>query len=84
MTFIGLKKERTALYGDIEKRVDKMFDNGLVSEVRGLLENGYDDFFSLRQAVGYKEVLEYIKGKSASMSVKDWLSKIPEDLQRNR
>ncbi len=61
VAFIGLKKERAALYGSIEKRVEEMFDSGLVEEVRGLLENGYSGSFSLRQAVGYKEVIEYIK-----------------------
>jgi len=63
VTFIGLKKERAALYGDIEKRVDEMFDSGLIEEVRVLLKSGHDDSFSLRQAVGYKEVVEYLKGK---------------------
>lgn len=63
VTFIGLKKERAALYGDIEKRVDEMFASGLVEEVRGLLNGGYMDSFSLKQAVGYKEVVEHIKGE---------------------
>ncbi len=62
VTFIGLKKERADLYGDIEKRVEEMFDSGLVEEVRDLLKNGYNSSFSLRQAVGYKEVIEHIKG----------------------
>jgi len=63
VTFIGLKKERSTLYGDIEKRVDEMFDSGLIEEVRSLLKDGYGDSFSLRQAVGYKEVVEHLKGK---------------------
>ncbi len=62
VAFIGLKKERAALYGDIEKRVEEMFDSGLVGEVKGLLENGYSGSFSMRQAVGYKEVIEHMKG----------------------
>jgi len=62
VTFIGLKKERTSLYNDIEKRVDDMFSSGLLREVKNLLKNGYDDCFSLKQAVGYKEVIGYING----------------------
>ena len=65
VTFIGLKKERASLYADIEKRVDDMFDNGLLDEVRGLLKNGHADSFSMKQAVGYKETAEYLKGDTS-------------------
>jgi tRNA dimethylallyltransferase len=59
---IGLKKERKSLYRDIEKRVDDMFKKGLVKEVNKLINDGYGDSLSLKQAVGYKEVIEYLKG----------------------
>jgi tRNA dimethylallyltransferase len=58
---IGLNKERASLYLAIENRVERMFKKGLVNEVKGLLEKGYRDCASLMQAVGYKEVVRFLK-----------------------
>lgn len=77
--FIGLTKERAALYSDIEKRVDMMFDRGLVGEVEQLAEKGYKDSPSLVQAVGYKEVLEYLEG---GISLDDCREKIKKNSRR--
>ncbi len=60
--YIVLTMDREALYGRIEKRVDIMMDNGLIEEVRGLMEEGLDDSFISMQGIGYKEVYEYLKG----------------------
>lgn len=59
---IGLKMERAALYEKIEKRVDRMLEEGLVEEVRDLVGKGYKESYSLSQAVGYKELLDYLDG----------------------
>ena len=61
--FIGLDKERKALYSDIERRVDIMFDRGLIKEVESLLKKGHGSSLSLKQAVGYKEVIQFLSGK---------------------
>jgi len=61
--FIGLNKDRKLLYADIESRVDLMFEKGLVDEVNKLLEQGFEHSFPLKQAVGYREVIKYIKGQ---------------------
>ncbi|MDD3818911.1 MAG: tRNA (adenosine(37)-N6)-dimethylallyltransferase MiaA [Actinomycetota bacterium] len=60
---IGIKMERSNLYRLIEKRVDEMFERGLLDEVKMLVDKGYANCRSLTQAVGYKEVLDYLKGK---------------------
>jgi len=60
--FIGLTAEKNDIFSCIEKRVDSMLKNGLADEVRGLAEKGYDKYNSLKQAVGYKEMLNYLKG----------------------
>jgi tRNA dimethylallyltransferase len=60
--FIGIEMNREVLYGRINDRVDKMFEKGLVGEVEGLIDKGYGDCRSIKQAVGYKEVLKYIRG----------------------
>ena len=59
---IGLKVERELLYDRINKRVDRMFEKGLVDEVNRLVDMGYDKNTIAMQALGYKEVLAYLKG----------------------
>ena len=51
---------RPELYECIEKRVDEMFERGLVSEVTDLVKKGYKNCNSILQAVGYKEVIKYL------------------------
>jgi len=58
--FIGLYSERKKLYENIEKRVTKMIEDGLLDEVKTLVSSGYADCFSLRQAIGYKELIKYL------------------------
>ena len=55
--------ERKALYHRIEQRVDEMIENGLIEEVRGLLEKGYSREANALNTVGYKEVFDFIEGK---------------------
>jgi len=75
VTFIGLNKDRGQLYLDIEKRVEDMFNRGLVREVESLIEEGYKDSLSLKQAVGYKEVIDHIEGKTDLDRCKDEVKK---------
>jgi tRNA dimethylallyltransferase len=51
---------REELYDRINRRVDMMFDAGLVAEVESLRQ--YRDMPAL-QTVGYKEIFEYFDGK---------------------
>ncbi|OGD31221.1 tRNA (adenosine(37)-N6)-dimethylallyltransferase MiaA, partial [Candidatus Atribacteria bacterium RBG_16_35_8] len=61
---IGIKMDRSNLYRRIEDRVEKMFAGGLVYEVKELVERGYRNCRSIRQAVGYKEVMSYLNGEA--------------------
>lgn len=62
---IGLKYEdREILYGRINSRVDKMIHEGLIEETRSLLESGvFEKNATAAQAIGYKELLTYIRGE---------------------
>ena len=53
---------REYLYERIEKRVDIMLDTGLVSEVRKLSESGLKKSNLSMQGIGYKEILDYLRG----------------------
>ncbi len=65
-TMIGLRKEKKDIESCIVRRVEKMLERGLVDEVKELIKKGYKDSNSLRQAVGYKEVIEYLDNKGKS------------------
>ncbi len=58
---IGLMPDRQELYERIDKRVDIMIREGLVEEVKRLIDLGYDKSTIAMQAIGYKEILSYIK-----------------------
>ena len=61
LIMIGLNRDRQKLYDRINRRVDIMLEEGLVDEVRSLLERGYDKNLTSMKAIGYKEVAEYIE-----------------------
>lgn len=60
---IGLMWAREDLYFNINKRVDWMFENGLVEEVKAILAEGYSKNLNSLNTVGYKEVIEYLDRK---------------------
>ncbi len=59
-----LTMDRALLYARIEKRVDQMIQQGLVDEVRGLLNSGVPADCQAMKAIGYKEIVPYIRGES--------------------
>jgi tRNA dimethylallyltransferase len=59
----GLNWERQKLYERINKRVDMMLEKGLIEEVEKLMKMGYDKGPTAMQGIGYKEVLDHIKGE---------------------
>ncbi len=60
----GLNWERKILYKNIELRVDKMIKSGLVDEVKKILKLGYSKDINALNTVGYKEIIEYVEGKT--------------------
>ena len=58
--------DREELYNNINKRVDIMFDNGLLDEVNRLVDMNINITSTAMQAIGYKECYEYIVNKSMS------------------
>ena len=62
LVYIGLNMDRAKLYDRINLRVDAMIDNGLIEEVKSLLEMGYNKQLVSMQGIGYKEIIMYIDG----------------------
>ncbi len=67
----AIDMDRAKLYDKINRRVDIMFEMGLVDEVRSILNMGVDKNCTSMQAIGYKEVIDYIDGVADLDSVKD-------------
>lgn len=63
LIYIGLNMDRAKLYEEINQRVDKMIDLGLVDEVKNLLDEGLDKNSQSLKAIGYKEVISYLDGE---------------------
>mgnify|MGYP003414732857 CR=1 FL=1 len=60
--FIGLTTDRDTLYNRINKRVDKMVQDGLLEEVKSLYDRKIFGK-SIMTGIGYKELYEYFDGK---------------------
>lgn len=59
----GLQRSPEDLRRRIEARVDRMFQTGLVEETQRLLEQGVSPRSTALQALGYRQVLEYLEGR---------------------
>lgn len=57
-----IKLSWESLSRNIEERVMQMLEKGLVSEVKKLLKMGFENFLTSQQAIGYKELIPYLKG----------------------
>lgn len=75
----GLMRDREVLYDRINKRVDIMMEKGLVDEVSELIKMGIDTDATSMQAIGYKEIIEYLDGKT---NLSDAVDKIKRESRR--
>ncbi len=80
---IGIEKDRARLYADIERRVDLMFKKGLVVEVKRLLKKGRLSKTAL-QAVGYKEIVDCLRGRCSQQEAKDLIKKNSRHLAKRQ
>jgi len=61
---IGLHRLRPELYQRIDIRINNMVANGFVEEVKGLLAKGYSPHLPSMSAIGYREMVLFIKGRT--------------------
>jgi tRNA dimethylallyltransferase len=59
----GLALPSAELHRRINDRVERMFARGLVAETRALLERGLQDNRVALQALGYRQVVEHLRGE---------------------
>lgn len=60
---IGLTADRSELYRRIDLRVDQMIKQGLIEEVKTLVNMGYDSNLPAMSSIGYKQIGMFLKGE---------------------
>lgn len=60
---IGLTRPREELYQRVDARIEAMYANGLMDEVRGLLARGYSPSLPTMSAIGYRECVQALEGR---------------------
>lgn len=68
---VGLDLERDVLDERIEMRVDQMWADGLVDEVRRLIPEGLREGRTASRALGYRQVLEFVAGECTEKDARD-------------
>tara|TARA_Y100001970_G_scaffold63700_1_gene81576 strand:+ start:7642 stop:8592 length:951 start_codon:yes stop_codon:yes gene_type:complete len=76
---IGLTKDRTILYRNVDSRIDQMLLEGWIEEVRLLKNNNIDLTYSSMSSLGYDEIYRYISGE---VSINDATEKIKINTHR--
>jgi tRNA dimethylallyltransferase len=59
----GLERPPAEMQARIDTRVDEMFQRGLVEETRSLLARGLEQNPAAMQAIGYRQVVEHLRGE---------------------
>lgn len=76
---IGLTTSRGDLYRRIDSRVDTMMEQGLVDEVKLLLEQGYSLDLPAMSGLGYKQIGQYLNGE---LNLAEAVQKIKNETHR--
>jgi len=67
---IGLTRPREELYQRVDQRIEMMFADGFISEVKKLLDKGYSPTLPTMSAIGYRECVSVIKGELTEQQAK--------------
>jgi len=73
---VGLNRPRAELYQRVDERIEKMFGDGLLDEVRDLLNQGYSPTLPSMSAIGYRECVSVVKGELNTEQAKAEMKRI--------
>jgi tRNA dimethylallyltransferase len=74
-----INPERDNLYNKINRRVDKMLETGLITEIQQLIAQGMRDNIKKANVIGYNEILSYLDG---NYSLEEAVSMIKQNSRR--
>ena len=78
-TMFAIDVEREVLYDKINRRVDIMMDMGLLEEVKSIINMGIGKDTTAMQAIGYKEIAQYLDGE---ITLEEAVDKIKQGSRR--
>ncbi len=78
-TMFAIDVDRGVLYDKINRRVDIMMEMGLLDEVKNIIDMGIKKDSTAMQAIGYKEIAEYLDGK---ITLEEAIDKIKQGSRR--
>lgn len=81
---IGLTADRDVLYERINKRVDKMLESGLISEVENLKNQGLTSEHQAMQGIGYKETFELLTNKTSKEEFVEKLKQVSRNYAKRQ
>ncbi len=58
-----LMRDKKEIYQRIEKRIEKMFENGWIEEVRKLKQESFEKYLNIKAPIGYNEILEFLNNE---------------------
>lgn len=79
-----LNRDREELHKRINFRVEEMIKQGLIEEVQDLLNRGFNEKLNSMNSIGYKEIVEYIKGKKTLEETKEEIKKNTRNYARRQ
>lgn len=72
---VSIEYPRETLYSRINLRVEEMFKQGLIDEVKSLLADGVTEDMQSMQGIGYKEVAEGLRIGASENEIKELIKK---------
>lgn len=72
---IGLMRPRKELYKRAEERIEKMFQNGWIEEVKTLIQKGYHPELPAMHSLGYREIIQFLAGKATLNRTRDLIKR---------
>jgi tRNA dimethylallyltransferase len=72
---VGLTMSREALYARVDARVERMLDNGLLAEVKGLMTRGYRLDLPAMSGLGYRQIGQHLAGEISLAEAVDLIKK---------
>ncbi len=64
---LGVTWDRETLRRRIDERLDRRLEEGMIEEVRGLLQRGVSETFLIKLGLEYRFITRYLKGEIASL-----------------
>ena len=77
----SLQWTRPLLHDRINRRVDQMFQHGLVAEIEGLLKKYAQLSRTASQAIGYREVIQWIRESAEGQDTEEGLDRVAEEVK---